>query len=161
MGYVLIPLLILLVKSPSQGPSPAALADFARLSKSTGQMVSLVVHDGTAREGRLISATADAVTMEFARGPAVFAKADIASAEKLRDGTRDGFIKGAVFGALLGLAVFGTSEIEARGDVWLRVVGTYGAIGWAFDAMDTNRQAIYRAAPAPAVAPKAKLSFRF
>ena len=154
-------LLLLFVLVPAPEPSAKAMMVFSRFARGAGKEISLVDKDGTVREGRLVSATADAVTMEFASGRRTFAKADVTSADRLRDSNTDGLIRGAVFGGVLGLIVFGAYDANPRGGVWLQVMGTYGAIGWTIDALNKNRQPIYRA-PAPAQAkPGLTFSLRF
>jgi hypothetical protein len=118
-----------------------------------------VENDGTTLEGVLAAATADAVTVRFAGGERMFDKATIARADRLRDRNKDGFIKGVLFGAVLGLSV-GQMYGASGGDV-LKVAAVYGGIGWALDAAVTHRQPIYRAMPTTADARTVKLRFRF
>lgn len=139
----------------AQSIAPPREADFSRLSKAEGEPISFVDSEGTVREGVLISASADAITVKFASGERVFTKSAIASADRLRDGTGDGVIKGAIVGAVIGAMILGSG---ADGGFFARSVAVYGAFGWFFDALNTNRQPIYRAAPAEAAV---KLSLRF
>jgi hypothetical protein len=152
-------LLLLIAFIPTPKPSAETLTDFSRFAKATGQQVVLVERDGTMLEGVVAAATPDAVTMRFAAGDRVLEKAAIASADRLRDGTKDGFIKGAVVGALFFLVVTTSYDVEVRGIDVVRASAVYGAIGWSLDALNKNRHPIYRA---PAVAaPAVKMSFRF
>ena len=145
----------------AQSPEPAdqKLADFSRLIGATGDELVIVERDGTVLEGRLTAATEDTITMRFASGDRVFAKSAIAGADRRRDGSSDGFIKGAAVGTVIALIARG---LGARGNnaYWLRGIGTYAVLGWALDAGVTNRQPIYRAPYAPDD-PRVKLSFRF
>ena len=125
------------------------------MSREEGEGISFVDREGTVREGVLIAASADAITMRFAGGEQVFAKSAIARVDRLRDGTGDGALKGAAFGVVLGFLYLGAG---AGGDYFVGSVVAYSSIGWLIDAMNTNRQPIYRA---PSPAPALKVSIRF
>jgi hypothetical protein len=163
MGMLIVPLLILVTISSNNQKTPDhVLADFSRLAKAQGVEVSLVDRDGTVREGVLASATADQLTMQFGAGQKTFARAEVAAAERLRDGRKDGFIKGAIFGAITGVfAAQGLDSIEQGIAGWLGSVAVYGAIGYALDAAQTHREPIYRARGTPAPPPPVKVSLRF
>lgn len=150
-------LLLLLAFAPTSQPSATALADFSRLSKAAGQGIALVDLDGTVREGLLILATDEALTMRFAGGDRIFSRSTVTSAERLRDGNRDGAIKGALFGALIG-AIAAQFDAGSSGEVFFKSVAVYGGIGWMLDASQKHRQPIYRAA---APEPSLKVSLRF
>ena len=157
MGVILVPVLIIIALSPTPGPSAQALADFSRFSKAVGKPIALIDQEGAVREGMLASAAADSVTVAFAGGRRTFSQASIASAERLTDGVRDGIIKGALFGAVVG--VFAAQGHDSQGSAvggWFASVAIYGAIGAAIDASQTHRQPIYRA---PAAAMKVSLRF--
>jgi hypothetical protein len=98
--------------------------------------------------------------MEFASGTQVFSREEIASVTRLEDSASDGLIKGIVFGAVLGLYV--NAEFDGGEPVSLlfKTTATYGAIGWALDAVNKNAQPIYRVKPSTPN-PTVKLSFRF
>jgi hypothetical protein len=131
------------------------LANFSRIAKAAGESISFITSDGMVREGLLVSASADAITMKFAGGEQVFSKSTIASVERMRDTTGDGALTGAAFGALLGvLFVAGGAPAEHV----LRSAAVYGVIGWALDAANTNRQPLYRASSA---GPTLRMSIRF
>jgi hypothetical protein len=151
-------LLLLIALIPTPKPSAEALMDFSRFAKATGQEVVLVDENGIALHGVLASATPDAVTMRFASGERVFGKTAIASADRLRDGNKDGFIKGAIFGTVLGLIAIEGYGADVRGRDLLAVSAVYGVLGLSVDALVKHRHPIYRA---PAAAPSVKMSFRF
>jgi hypothetical protein len=64
------------------------LANFSRIAKAAGESISFITSDGMVREGLLVSASADAITMKFAGGEQVFSKSTIASVERMRDTPR-------------------------------------------------------------------------
>ena len=153
-------LLLLVALIPAPPASERVLMDFSRLSKALGQEIALVERNGNLRQGRLVTTALDAATMEFASGSHVFSRDQIASVTRLKDSTKDGLIKGVIFGALLSLYVSGELGGDASNGMLLRTTATYGAIGWALDAARTNPQPIYRA-PKPKQDPSVKLSLRF
>jgi len=159
MGFLILFVPIAIALAPLPGPSATALMDFSRMEKVIGQQIAIVDMDGAVREGRLVSATADQVTMDFGAGARVFGKTEIARAERLRDGVIDGIIRGALFGFVMGgLATQGCSS-SSDGCVAEAVLGSmaiYGTIGWALDAANANRQPIYRS---PAAAAKTNPGF--
>lgn len=153
MGLLVIPFMLLAVTSPAKAEA-GKLADFSRMSKAINAEVALVDAGGIVREGILTAATADAVTMRFAGNDRSFARAEVASAERVRDSTRDGLIKGMVFGAVTGVfAVQGLSTPSEGILAWFGSVAFYGGIGWAIDAAQHHREPIYRA-PGSVPAPK-------
>jgi hypothetical protein len=172
MGFLFLLVPILIAVAPLPGPSATVLMDFSRMAKAIDREIALVDKDGAVREGRLVSATADQVTMDFGGTRRVFAKTEIASAERLRDGVTDGIVRGVLFGLFMGaLATQGctSSMSNCTRDAVLGAMAVYGAIGWALDASEANRQPIYRSASAPpkanpgfdAFGRKLTLSFRF
>lgn len=155
MRYLLLPVLfIMFVATPvvhAQG-----LEDFSRLSRAIGKEVSIVDRGGLVREGMVEAVTADAVTLRFGSATVSFPRAEIARAERMRDGRSDGAIKGAIFAVITGaLAVRAYPPGSDRAGMFLVHVATYSGIGWLLDAAQTNREPIYRA---PALAPTASLA---
>jgi hypothetical protein len=162
MGMLILPVLVLLTLGTDPKPSAAVLEDFSRLAKLSGVEMSLVDREGSVREGTLVTATADHLTMRFAAGEKIFARTEIVSAERLRDGRKDGAIKGAIFGAVIGLAVAPYYDNDAqKAGIVARSAALYAGIGYVMDASQTHRQPIYRA-PASVMAPTPiKVSVRF
>ncbi len=161
MGFIIVPLLIIGLAAPSN-PSAETLSNFSRFSKAIGQEIALVDRDGVVREGILTAAATDSVNVCFGSGTTTISREVVVSAERLRDSQKDGAIKGAVLGAIGGLfALQGYSSKSGALAGWAGSVAIYASIGWAFDALQTHQEPIYRAAPKPATAPKVKLSFRF
>lgn len=161
MGVLVIPLLLIAIIGPSPKPPDDVLADFARLAKAQGAEIALVDRDGTVREGLLASATADQLTMQFSAGQKTFARTEVVAAERLRDGRKDGVIKGAIFGAITGLfAMQGFNKPEEGVAALAGSVAIYSAIGYALDTAQTHREPIYRVPGTPAPAP-VKVSLRF
>lgn len=147
---------------------PQALADFSRFSEELNKKIALVDIDGAVREGVLIAAEANGVTIKFPSDTRFFASDQIASAEKMTDGRDDGVAKGVLWGLLL--ACMGTQGLTESDNLFLyfaESLAIFGAVGYALDAGESHRQLFYRA-PAPAQRPaaaKRKLglsySFRF
>lgn len=161
MGFLIFPMLLILTVAPGPGGSEKALADFSRFSKAINRQVAIVDHDGVVREGILDEVADDQISVRFGSGTRIFSREGVASAERVRDGRTDGFVKGAVFGAVAGLLVMGASESGSdRGAAFVMSTIFYGGIGYALDAVQTNREPIYRA-PAPAPTASLKLSLRF
>lgn len=153
MGLLVIPFMLLATTAPRSTPD-AKLADFSRMSRALNAEVALIGSDGTVREGRLIAATPDRVTMRFGANDRSFARAEVVSAERVRDSSRDGLIKGVVFGAVTGLfAVQGLDTLAEGIAGWVGSIAVYGSIGWAIDAAQGHREPIYRA-PTAVPAPK-------
>jgi hypothetical protein len=155
-----LPLFLLFLLGPNGNGSESRLADFSRFTKAIGAEIAIVDREGIVREGVVMAASADEVTMSFSGTPKTFSRDAVASGERLRDGRRDGVIKGAIFGALAGFVVMQgyPSEGSARAAGFVSTVAIYSGIGWVLDAAQTHREPIYRAqAPAPGV----KLSVRF
>ena len=159
MELIVLPVLLLMIFVPAPPPSAAKLADFARFSKALGQPIAIVDPEGVVREGVLVAASANDVTMQFGSSERIFQRDVVASANRLRDGRRDGAIKGLIFGALNALAV--SAEYQGRGqkaEIWATCLALYGVLGYGIDAAVTNRQPLYKASlPPPAV----KVSLRF
>jgi hypothetical protein len=160
---VVFPLILLLTLAPST-PDAKKLADFSRMSKAIHMEVALIDSSGVIREGRLIAATADALTLATPSGQRSFQRAEIAGAERIRDGRRDGLIKGMVFGAVTGIFAVQGLRTPAQGvAAWFGSIAIYGGVGWALDAAQTHREPLYRAPaanPAPQK-PGLTLSVRF
>ncbi len=146
-------LVFVILRAPAE--NGGAPMDFARLAEAIGEHIAVTGPEGVVREGLLTAATADVITMKFAAAPMTFPKSEVVSADRLRDRTRDGFIKGAAFGGIMALIV--STGYRTGVGTWISSMATYGAIGWFIDAANTNRQTIYRAPVAPAL----KMSFRF
>jgi hypothetical protein len=157
-------LALLLVAIVPMTANAQALNDFSRLAKALNKDISLVEADGTVREGRLVAAGPDGVTMRFASGTKVFKADQIASAERLKDGIGDGAIKGAIFGGLMGLLVFAGSSDDyntSRAGPWLTSTVFYSGLGFVLDLAHTAREPIYRSPVGPPPVSKAPMSFSF
>jgi hypothetical protein len=155
MGFLILPVLVLIVVAPGAGPSGQSLSQFSRFQQAINREISMVDSAGSVREGVLTAATANDVTMRFQSGERTFQKPDIASAERLTDRRRDGAIKGAIFGAVVG--IFAIQGTDTTGQGVAAVIGStaiYSAVGFGLDAAFKHRQPIYRARPASAPAKK-------
>lgn len=160
MGYRTLPALFVMVLVTSAAHAQG-LDDFANMARAIGKEVAIVDQSGVVREGIVEAATAEAVTMRFGSGTQSFPRTALARAERTRDGSADGALKGAIFAAITGLmAVQGYPPGSDRAGMLAMHVAVWSGIGWMFDAAQTHREPIYRAA-APAATAALKLSLRF
>lgn len=153
MRYLLFPVFLIAMAQPTQataqpaqGKAAQRLADFSRFSKAINKEISLVEADGTVREGVLVAADSDSITMKFASGARSFAHRQIASAERMKDERSDGAVNGLAWGLLLALM---PNQGLNSSDSYLAYIAssmvTFAAIGYVIDAAQTNRQPLYRA----------------
>ena len=159
MSYRLLAVLfVMLVSTPvayAQG-----LEDFSAFSRAIGKEVSVVDRTGLIREGIVEAATADDVTLRFGAATQSFRRAEIASAERLRDESSDGAIRGLLWGLLLAVLPNQGYDSVAQGLSYsLGMVAVFTGAGYLFDAAETNRQPLYRAPSASA--PTLRVSLRF
>src|SRR5262245_52977740 len=98
---LIIPLLLAVIYLPVP-VDKAALADFGRFSKAVGQHVALVDVDGLAHDGVVRAASSSAITVQTGKTYRTFQNGTIVSAERLRDSSVDGAIRGALFGLIYG-----------------------------------------------------------
>lgn len=166
MGYLILPVLIMFTVAPTPEMSARRLGDFSRFAKAINQRIAVVDADGVVREGVLSAADGDQITVRFGTATRTFPRDRVASAERLRDGRIDGVIKGAFLGLVI--AAFGSQGLQSSDDASAYVgktVLSFGAIGYLFDAAESNRQPLYhsgRRPPSAAIAkPSLSLSFRF
>ena len=165
MALRILPLL--LVFTIAATPARAqGLGDFSRFSKAIDKQIALVNTDGTVREGVIVAAGPDSVTMQLGSGTRSFANGQIASADRMKDGRDDGVFKGALWALLFAsLGSQGLTSSDNKFLYFVEAMALGGAIGYALDAGETNRQPLYRAPAQQTAAPKQKLglslSFRF
>ncbi len=160
MRYSTLPLLfVICVAAPAAHAQ--GLEDFAGISRAIGKEVSVVQRSGLIREGIVEAVTADTVTLRVGSATERLPRADIASAERMKDESSDGAVKGALWA--LAVALIPNQGWSSGGD-YLRGVAmafvVLPAAGYLLDAMESNRQPLYRA-PSTASAPTLKISFRF
>jgi hypothetical protein len=87
-------------------------------------------------------------------------RADIASAERLKDESSDGAVRGAIWALVL--AVMPNQGWTSAGDYWRTVAMAFVVLptaGYLLDAADAKRQPLYRAPTASS--PTLKVSIRF
>jgi hypothetical protein len=167
MRFVILPLLTFLVATPVSAQSGRGLQDFSLFATVINQQIAIVELDGTTREGLVVAAGPEGVTMKFATETRTYTDTQIASAERMKDGRLDGVAKGLLWGALLGaLGSQGYTSQESALGQWARGVAMFGVIGYVLDAGETHREALYRSPFVPvsgATVPKPALtlSFRF
>lgn len=135
---VFVPFVLLLL------PTRADARQTISLEAVRGQHVFVFDSDRREWQGKLLIVAKDALTLELDSAPRVFPLSDVIRVDAEGDSVRDGTIKGAIFGALLGLL----STNDARGVVAGAAV--YGVIGLGIDALNSNKATVYRA-PATAL----------
>lgn len=113
------------------------------LSSALGHSVAVIDSSSREWQGRLLSASADAITVEIDSDVKQFPLSDVKRVDAHGDSVKDGLIKGALFG--LFVSAFGH---DARFAV--TSVGVYSVIGVGLDAMNSCNHTVYRA-PAKAV----------
>jgi hypothetical protein len=159
MRYLIVPVLfVVFVAAPAAHAQ--GIEDFKSFSRAIGKEVSLVDRSGVIREGIVEAATADAVTLRFGSATSSFLRAEIASAERLKDQSSDGAIKGALWGLLV--IVLPNQGYASAGDAFAaswRIVAGFTVAGYLLDAAQTHRQPLYRAPSASP--PTLKVSLRF
>jgi len=155
MRYLILRVLfVIFVAAPAAHAQ--GLEEFSGFLRAIGKEVSIVDRSGLIREGIVEAATADGVTLRVGSATRLFPRAEIASAERMKDDSSDGAFRGA----LLGLAII---LVPNQGgfsftDYW-RGVALFAAAGYLFDVTESNRQPLYRAPSASA--PTLKVSRRF
>lgn len=163
MTFLIIPGLLFLMVAPTPGPPAKVLGDFARFSKAIHKQIALVEVDGTVHEGVLTAATGDQVTVRIDAAERTFSRANVVSAERMRDGRIDGVIKGALFGFVMGAFASQGCDSTTRCHTGA-VIATTAGIGYLLDAAETHRQPLYRSAPLsvkPGAAPIVNISRKF
>lgn len=157
MGFLILPAILMLLV-----PSNAAEAqhtEFERFAKAMNETISIVDQEGLVHEGELVDVTPDAVSMKFGSTTEVFKRDQIARGERLSDRSTDGLVKGAIFGAVMGLLVL-EAYPDAKVSSFVTSVSIYGGIGWLLDAGQTNRETLYQTPKKPS-SKKAALTFAF
>lgn len=163
MGYLALLATLLFVFAPLSEAAAQGLQDFARFSKAIGKEVVIVDQHGLVREGVVESSTADDVRLRIGSATHTLARQEVASAHHVKDSSDDGAAKGFLIGLVMGVMASQGSTQESMMTDYLLGVALYTGLGYAFDAMNVNRQAFYRA-PAPASSgpsPALKFSLRF
>jgi hypothetical protein len=158
MGYrILAALFVLFVATPAARAQ--SLEDFASISRAIGKEVSVVERTGPIREGIVEAVTADGLKLRVRSATEWVPRADIASAERMKDESSDGALRGAIWA--LAVALIPNQGWTSAGEYW-RTVGiafvVFPTAGYLFDAAESNRQPLYRA---PSPAPMLKVSRRF
>ena len=146
MGLLIFPLMIVLIAVPGIPVSAGVLADFSRLQKAQNADVAVLDQTGIERIGRLMKATDTNVTLQFGSTTHTLERADVFSADRLRDSTKDGVVKGAIFGLLVGLiAMQGFDSSDQFPEAVVASMTVYGGVGYLLDRAHTSRAPLYRA----------------
>lgn len=160
MKSVTLAATLLLSLLPLSEASAQQLETFARFSRALGQEISIVDQNGLIREGVLEAATDERIVLRFGSVSQTFVRTDIATAERLKDSPKDGAVKGAVFGLVIGgLTTMIGGKVYVPG--YVSVVGIYSGIGFLFDVLNRGREPLYRAPVSATPQPALKYSLRF
>jgi hypothetical protein len=143
--------------------TPAAhaqgLEDFKSISRVIGKEVSVVARSGLIREGVVEAATDHGIRLRVGSATEWLPRADIASAERMKDASSDGALRGAIWA--LAVALIPNQGWTSAKD-YMRTVAiafvVFPTAGYLLDAADSNRQPVYRA---PSPPPTLKVSWRF
>lgn len=147
----------LVIFAPIDHVPARALADFSRLSHALNQQISVVDSTLTEKNGLLVGYTQDSVTIRVGAVEETLSSANVRSADRLRDSSKDGAIKGALFGLGYVIAAqFTCCYSRATPRDWISIPAFYAAVGFGLDALNKNREPLYRASP-----PQLKVSLRF
>ena len=131
-----------LAQSSTKAPSPC-------LPSSHIDKVVLTMADGTTRHGSLLCLGVDELIVAGAGAVDRFRLDEVWKVRKAVDPVWDGALKGAAFGLMP--LLFGCPA-----ECVLRNTAAYGLLGLAIDAIDTNRDTIYRSGDVK----KASVGFR-
>ena len=124
-------------------PAVVRAQDTQSLWKARGMPVNVIDGDSREWQGRLLEIAKDAIVVEVESTPQRFELSSIKRVDADGDRVIDGAIKGAVFGAVISLAVLGPRHM-------VPAAATYGLIGLGMDAMNRCRQTVYRTPPTQA-----------
>ena len=137
-------------------PAFAQTASTQKLGSAEGQHVFVIDADSREWQGKLIKVSADALEIDGESGLRRFDLQNVRRVDSDGDNLRDGVIKGAVFGALMGM-IFSTGEFRAQAMVGASV--SYALVGLCMDAMNHSKQTVYRGKPTPAPQVAMKLTW--
>lgn len=144
MGILVVPLIIGIIAVPAPGPSRDTLADFARIQKALNREVYVRDTTGQERVVSIIGTGTDAITVAVGKQWSTMQRDEILAVDRMKDSSRDGFVKGALIGLIVGAAV-GSAFDGREARYLLRGALTYGTIGYLFDYGHTSRAPLYRA----------------
>jgi hypothetical protein len=132
--------LVLIITLPDV--TPTQLTDFSRFAKVPGEEIAVVDVFGAESLGRVIAATDTSVTLGLRAGSHTFHRADLLSADRLRDGTSDGLIRGLAIGVLSSWAASREQGLTFR--EFAVSVSVSGAVGYLLDRSSSERAPLYR-----------------
>lgn len=147
MGILVFPVLLFLV-APMPDPPARMLKDFSRFSGAIGQEVTLIDSRGVSTKGIVEKATNEGVILRTGPGSKTFDRAEVASAERMKDSPIDGLIKGTIVGLVL---TAGASQGYDSSTSWyapMLSVGAFSGLGFLLDVTNDSPRPLYRA-PAP------------
>jgi hypothetical protein len=115
------------------------------LKSAVGRAVFVIDEDRREWQGRLLRISADALEVESDAGIRTFKVENIRRIDADGDRVTDGALKGALFGAAMGLfAVFNGAP-----EVLVATTTAYGLLGLAIDAGCTSRHPVYNGSAVP------------
>lgn len=139
MDILLVPTIVFVLWFPGYTPA-RTLADFSRFASAQGEAVAVVDTFGVESLGKIVAASETGITLRTGTVTAAFDREQVLKADRLRDGSKDGLIKGMLFGALVSWA-YNDAGVHTRYLPW---VSAFGSIGLIMDFSETNRAPLYR-----------------
>lgn len=122
-------------------PATAVADQSYKLKSAKGELVFVIDEDSREWQGKLLSVSADALTIEDSNGVREFPLTKVRRIDAEGDSVRDGAIKGAIFGGVLGV-FYAAAYKDARPILGGALV--YGLIGTGIDALNRSKQTVYR-----------------
>jgi hypothetical protein len=145
MQLLLLPLIIGIIAVPAPAPSRDTLADFTRIQKALDHEVYMRDATGQERVVSILDTGTDIITVAVGRQSMTMQRDEVLAVDRIKDSNRDGFVKGALVGLLVGATIGSAYTDRGSGRYVLSGVLTYGAIGYMFDYGHTAREPLYRA----------------
>ena len=108
------------------------------LGSARGHSVAVIDNNSREWQGRLLSVSADAITVEIDSDVKQFPLSEVKRVDAHGDSVKDGLIKGALFGLFVSAFVH-----DAR--FTATSVGVYSVIGVGLDALNSCNHTVYRA----------------
>jgi hypothetical protein len=124
-------------------PFAANAQNLGDLRAARGHQVAVIDADSREWQGRLLEVAQDQLTIELDASPRLFTLDDVKRVDAHGDSVRDGLVKGALFGLLVG-AIVGDARTAAASSL------SYALVGIGLDALNSCRHTVYRTPAATA-----------
>lgn len=143
MGFLIVPLIIGIIAVPAPAPPPTELANLARIRRALNEEVYLRDASGQERVVSILGVGADTVTVSVGQQWQTMPRDEILAVDRMKDGNRDGFVKGALIGLILG-GIIEANVPDSNGRYVLQGAVSYSLIGYVFDRANSSRSKLYR-----------------